>query len=339
MSLEEHDVMQWASESDVGLVRTNNEDSCLVTAFDKHDRLLTLMLVCDGMGGTEGGEIASQIACDVIASHLQIVPCPVEPEALYKQLLEAFKVANHLVYTTARRTPRLSGMGTTVTAVLAWEKWALVAQIGDSRAYLLRDGNLVQLTRDQTLVRQMIELGQLTPESAKDFVGSHVILQALGSQDEVLVDCGLIELQPNDRWLVCSDGLHNDVTEEQMLNILQENQDPHQACQALIRIANESGGYDNTSCIVADVVDPTLPVLHQIPVLKPVLSMLNNVQGGDVDDEPTLSEQNLQVTSEQEHVSVVEGLVPMVSWRKTWMEVGLFGAFLLMVVHLLWRWR
>jgi hypothetical protein len=144
-------------------------------------------------------------------------------------------------------------MGTTMTATLIWKKHAIIAQVGDSRCYVWRKGKFTQVTRDQSLVNQLLESGHITPEQAKFFEHSNVILQALGVQEEVEVQLSKVELRRGDRFLLCSDGLVGVVTDEEIGEIMGSIEDPEEATKILIEMANAAGGPDNITCIVAHV--------------------------------------------------------------------------------------
>jgi PPM family protein phosphatase len=272
--------VELVGRTDVGLVREHNEDSYLVVRLDDSVRdpetlrrhtlgeRGTLLVVCDGMGGAAAGEVASNMAVESLATTmLAHGNSPSAPTGttddgrtgLARKLRMASKDANTEIFREARNNLSRSGMGTTMTAVLLQGRHAVIAQVGDSRAYVWRDGRFTQVTRDQSLVNQLLETGHITPEQAKFFEHSNVILQALGVQEEVEVQLSQVELRRGDRFLVCSDGLVGVVTDEEIGAVMGACEDPDECCRILIEMANGAGGPDNISVIVAKVDGETLP--------------------------------------------------------------------------------
>jgi protein phosphatase len=262
-----------AGRTDVGLIREHNEDSFIVVRLDdgtrEHTALTehalgpkgTLLVVCDGMGGAAAGEVASGMAIESLANTMldgQMVAPPEgivddERQSLARKLRGAAREANAKIFKEARENLARSGMGTTMTAVQLWDGHALVAQVGDSRCYVWRQGAFTQVTRDQSLVNQLLETGQITVEQARFFEHSNVILQALGVQEEVEVQLSKVELRLGDRLLLCSDGLVGVVSDEEIGAVLGSIDDPAEAARILIEMANGAGGPDNITVIVAHV--------------------------------------------------------------------------------------
>ena len=259
--------------TDVGLVREHNEDSFTMVRLDGDVRdpaalrahqlgaRGTLLVVCDGMGGAAAGEVASSMAvaslAETMLSDRTSAPPPgVEDDertALARKLRAAAEEANLQIFREARANLSRSGMGTTMTAVLVHDSDALIAQVGDSRCYVWRNNRFTQVTRDQSLVNQLLETGHITPEQAKFFEHSNVILQALGVQEDVDVQLSRVELRRGDRILICSDGLVGVVTDEEIAAVLGACEDPEEAARILIELANGAGGPDNITTIVARV--------------------------------------------------------------------------------------
>jgi serine/threonine protein phosphatase PrpC len=271
--------VELVGRTDVGLVREHNEDSFLVVrleddvrdpaALRKHtvgDKG-TLLIVCDGMGGAAAGEVASNMAVEVIAKTMldgQPVEAPEgfdddEKTKLVRRLRQAAREANSQIFREARANMARSGMGTTCTAVHLMAKYAVVAQVGDSRCYVWRDGKFAQVTRDQSLVNQLLETGHITPEQAKFFEHSNVILQALGVQEDVEVQVAYVDLRRGDRFVVCSDGLVGVVTDEEIAAVLGACDDPDECARILVELANGAGGPDNITVVVARVDGEALP--------------------------------------------------------------------------------
>ncbi len=228
----------FGSRTDIGCVRDHNEDSLVVSP--------PLYVVADGMGGHAAGEVASEIAVNVIAAE-----APQEPDA--EALAQAVEAANREVLLASRDGRGRTGMGTTVTAAILEEERLVIAQVGDSRAYLLHKGELQQLTRDHSLMADLIEAGQITPAEARTHPQRSVITRALGSDPLMRPDLYEINVETGDRLLLCSDGLSSMLTDEQIAATLQRFPDPQRCATQLVNEAIAAGGYDNVTVIVRDV--------------------------------------------------------------------------------------
>ncbi len=255
------------ARTDVGQIREHNEDNFLVADLTKRARGLlegnrmavlgrhgTLFAVCDGMGGAAAGEIASQLAVDIVYERMidgLHDDHPLARDELARRLVRAIEAAGLRIFQEAKLDRSRRGMGTTVTAAALVDDHLFFAQVGDSRGYLLRDGNLVQLTRDQSLVNQLIEAGQLTEEEAETFEHNNIILQALGTADTVQVDLTYCELRKGDIVMLCSDGLSGMVRFDEIREVLRTAAEPIDACKQLTERANQAGGHDNITVIVA----------------------------------------------------------------------------------------
>lgn len=218
-----------------------------------------MLAICDGMGGGPGGEVASSTAVEVLREVMSAGQAPATHDALGRRLLHGVEEASRRVHAASCANRALQGMGTTATACALAGDALYLAQVGDSRAYLLRDGRLTQLTRDQTLATLMLERGQLTPEDLPSFPYGHVILQAVGTTERVEVDLTRVRVARGDVLLVCSDGLHGAVTDESLRAALAAEPSPTAACEALVSLALQAGGHDNITCIVAHVDGDALP--------------------------------------------------------------------------------
>jgi serine/threonine protein phosphatase PrpC len=228
------------ARTDVGRVRERNEDSYLVQD--------PLYVVADGMGGHRGGDVASSM----ILESLEGVELP--PDDLLASLVEEIKKANVEVLRRGESDKDLHGMGTTLTAFLTDDDRAYVAHVGDSRAYLLRDGAIQRLTRDHTLVERMVEQGRLRPDQARDHPQQNILTRVLGVEDDVEVDDLTLEpIQPGDRVLLCTDGLTHMVDDEEIEQILKDEADPQAACDLLVEAALAAGGEDNITVLVLDI--------------------------------------------------------------------------------------
>ncbi len=255
------------ARTDVGQIREHNEDNFLVADLTRKARGLleanrslvvgphgSLFAVCDGMGGAAAGEIASQLAVDILYERmvdgLDGVTSLTRDE-LARRLVRAIEAAGLRIFQEAKVDRTRRGMGTTVTAAALVDGHLFFAQVGDSRGYLLRQGQLVQLTRDQSLVNQLIEAGQLTEEEAETFEHNNIILQALGTADTVQVDLTYCELQQGDVLMLCSDGLSGMVRFDDIREVMRSTSEPVDACKLLVERANQAGGHDNITVIVA----------------------------------------------------------------------------------------
>ncbi len=250
--------------TDVGQIREHNEDNFLVADLTKKSRSLmesdrtqivgrrgTLFVVCDGMGGAAAGEVASQFAVDIIYERLVGGEPPLNRDDLARRLVEAVEDAGVRIFNDARADRTRRGMGTTATAAALIDDRLFVAQVGDSRAYILRGDRLVQVSRDQSLVNQLIEAGQLTEEEAETFEHNNIILQALGTADTVQVDLTYADLREGDLLMMCSDGLSGMMRGDEIREVLLNTPDPLDACKVLTERANLAGGHDNITVIVA----------------------------------------------------------------------------------------
>jgi PPM family protein phosphatase len=226
--------------SDVGLVRDHNEDGYLV------DDSLGLVAVADGMGGHRAGEVASAAALDALRIAFG-AGAPIN---------DAVAAANDIVFEQSVADRNLRGMGTTLTAgALGIDGTLLLGHVGDSRAYLLRDGTLERITTDHSLVEELIQSGELTEEEAERDPRRSQITRALGLEPGVQVDLETIDLRPADRVMLCSDGLTTMVREDEVAEILGDGASAEEAARRLVERANEAGGVDNTTVVVIDIED------------------------------------------------------------------------------------
>ena len=231
-----------AGKTDVGLVREKNEDSMLI------DPAVGLFVVCDGMGGHVGGQVASQLAVATMSEviHAAAPPPPDVPDAL----VSSIKAANGAVFAKAKADPSLHNMGTTVVAIRAEGDLLHLCHVGDSRIYRLRQGAFEQVTRDHSL----INLYEENPELAARFgpPNSNVIVRAVGLRDQVDVDHRVIAMEPGDMYLLCCDGLTDMVDDWMLKEMLADavNGTLDEACEALVRAALTNGGVDNTTVIL-----------------------------------------------------------------------------------------
>ena len=263
------------ARTDVGQIREHNEDNFLVADLTKRSRGLLeanrlasvgpfghLFAVCDGMGGAAAGEVASQLAVDIIYERMVDgldQKSEVARDEIARRLVRAVETAGFRIFQEAKADRSRRGMGTTVTAAALVDDHLFFAQVGDSRGYILRDGVLTQVTRDQSLVNQLIEAGQLTAEEAETFEHNNIILQALGTSDTVQVDLTFVEVRRGDVMLLCSDGLSGMVRFDDIRETMRTAGDPVEVCKALTEKANLGGGHDNITVIVVAFDGEGLP--------------------------------------------------------------------------------
>ena len=266
-------------KSDLGLAREHNEDAFLVADLsttnaslqpEVRDHLVgprgSLFLVADGMGGAAAGELASQMAADLIYTHLTTVWATddeTSDERFAYRMREAVELANHRIHEYARDHPELRGMGTTATAAGVYGDALWLAQIGDSRAYLARGREIIQLTKDQSLMQRLVDAGELTPEEAEQSERRNIILQALGPDPRVKVDLTHQSLRRGDTLVICSDGLSGQVRREEIGELVRAYPDPAELCSALVNLANSRGGPDNITVVVARFEGEGLPDLGE----------------------------------------------------------------------------
>ena len=231
-------------QTDKGCVREINEDSGRMVRPADPALLATkgtLVVVADGMGGHSAGEVASQMAADVVIRRYYEMSA--EPGAALKRAVEE---ANRQIHEAAANDEAKHGMGTTCTALALCRGTAYAAHVGDSRLYMLRGGQLYQLSEDHSAVNEMVKLGLITKEQARTHEDKNVILRALGTTPEVEVSVlDPFSVREGDRFLLCSDGLHDLVLENEIASVLSESEDIHAAGEQLIAMAKERGGHDN----------------------------------------------------------------------------------------------
>jgi protein phosphatase len=257
-------VVDLCGRSDVGLVRASNEDSFAIGNLGSGQTLRPgeptqvsvaergpLVIVCDGMGGAAAGEVASQLAVETILAEMVAAPATIDRAVYARQLRSAVRAANRRVWDMSGTDWRLRGMGTTVAAAGLVGQELVVANVGDSRAYVARGGALVQVTRDQSVVSALLHAGRITEAEAKSFSQGNVILQALGVAEDVDVALSIVELRRGDRLLVCSDGLTGPVDDDGIRAALGQERGLGDVVGDLIAHARDGGAPDNVTVVVA----------------------------------------------------------------------------------------
>lgn len=235
--------LRYAIRSDVGLLREGNEDAAYAGP--------RLLAVADGMGGHAAGEVASAAAISALARLDDDVP----GSDLLDALADAVADANHTLHDMVVADSVLEGMGTTLTAMLWSGSRVALVHIGDSRAYLLRDGEFHQITHDHTLVQTLVDEGRISPDDVATHPQRSMLLRALDGRADVEPDLSLREARLGDRYLLCSDGLSGVVPVARIHQVLRTAAEPEQVVQQLIELANSGGGPDNIACVAADVVE------------------------------------------------------------------------------------
>ncbi|MBX3288105.1 MAG: serine/threonine-protein phosphatase [Acidobacteria bacterium] len=280
-------IVETHATSHVGRVRKGNEDNYLLlnisrsrawtSAQDDGEFVIEsqkfeiddngiVLAVSDGMGGAMAGEVASKMAIECVCEKLldEDIEETLTPEAyeynLIAKLYNATLYANHIVHQQGRSDPQFQGMGATFTGMGITSRGIDLIQVGDSRAYLVRNGKIYQVTKDQSLVQQLIDAQQISPEEAETHTLKNVILQALGAQNEIFPVSARLEPMQGDVILLCSDGLSNKVNPANMQRIVLENMDSlEMACADLVTEANANGGEDNITVVIAKLTGKNLP--------------------------------------------------------------------------------
>lgn len=263
------------AQTDLGRTRDHNEDTfliadlttrslCALAGTTEHavGRRGCLFLVADGMGGAAAGEVASAMAAEAISGHLLQAWSEVDddsPEHFAEHLRDAVERANTQLHAYSQGHPEVRGMGTTATVAGLFEGALYLAQVGDSRAYLIRQGLASQLTKDQSLTQRLVDAGEMTEEEAEQSTRRNIILQALGPDPRVRVDLTFLPLCRDDVILICSDGLSGQVKKEEIARLASTKTDPAVVCAELIALANERGGPDNITAVVIRIHGEGLP--------------------------------------------------------------------------------
>ncbi|RXI98058.1 Stp1/IreP family PP2C-type Ser/Thr phosphatase [Anaerobacillus alkaliphilus] len=236
--------MEAAFKSDVGQVRSHNEDN---GGFIRNKDGILLAVVADGMGGHQAGDVASKMTLDILLEKWQETEGLSTPTSIETWLEEAVTEVNSEIYEHSLTNPQCQGMGTTLVAVICTNLFVTYAHIGDSRAYLMSDETFLQKTEDHSLVNELVRSGQITALEAENHPRRNVLLRALGTESKVKIDISTINWDEGHFVLLCSDGLSNKLKDLEMLEILQQNQSLEEKVTKLVTVANERGGEDNIS--------------------------------------------------------------------------------------------
>jgi len=243
--------MQYWALSDPGVARTQNQDTYLIENLDKNT---LLCVVCDGMGGAKSGNVASTLAADVFTQEVKQSWMPdMDPDRLEQMLKNAVKLANFTVYDQAQQLPEFNGMGTTLVALLIQGKKATIVNVGDSRAYMVDDHGISQITTDHSLVQMMISRRELTPEKAKFYPGKNLITRAIGTEPQVNCDIFHRKITKGISFLLCTDGLSNLMDDQEILFEVMHGQEKSQCCERLVDIVKKRGAPDNVTCVLVSL--------------------------------------------------------------------------------------
>ena len=243
--------MQYWAVTDPGCVREQNQDAYQITVLDRNTLLCA---VCDGMGGAKSGNVASSLAVDVFVQEVKRTwKSDMDQDSLDQMLRSAVKLANFTVFDQAKQFEEFTGMGTTLVAVLVSHKEATVVNVGDSRAYLINDHSVRQLTTDHSLVQMMLSRGELTQEQARKYPGKNLITRAIGT--ETMVECDIFHkgLSNGDCLLLCTDGLSNMLDEQELLFEVVHASNKRNTCKQLLESAKTRGAPDNVTCAIIQI--------------------------------------------------------------------------------------
>lgn len=255
---------EYFSQTDTGQVRDNNEDAVAVDASNQ------IAVLADGMGGYNAGEVAAAMATSFVTTELGRWIAQGGSEASAREMRQAMEIctdnANRSIFNAANSSPQYAGMGTTLVMGVFRETRALIGHVGDSRCYRLRDGALVQLTRDHSLLQEQIDAGLITPEQAQFATHRNLVTRALGVEDTVLLEVSEYRAAEGDLYLMCSDGLTDMLSDDRIAAALASADTLAEQCQALVNAANDAGGRDNISVILVQA--------HSKPARRGLLSRM-----------------------------------------------------------------
>ena len=243
--------MEYWGLTDLGCIRSQNQDAFLMERLDKHS---LLCVVCDGMGGAKSGNVASTLAVDVFTQEIKQTWKPdMDLGSIDRMLHSAVKLANFTVFDQSQQFEEFSGMGTTLVAVLLSGKTATIVNVGDSRAYCIDKSGISQLTVDHSVVQMMVARGEVSPERAKTYPGKNLITRAVGTEPMVRCDVFHHKMEKEDCLLLCTDGLSNIIDDQEILFEVVYGDEKSQCCQRLLEIAKNRGAPDNVTSVLIQV--------------------------------------------------------------------------------------
>lgn len=244
--------MKAFGRTDKGIVRRDNQDHFQIASSP--DGKIIICVVCDGMGGAKAGNVASTMAAETFISALTDQPMTLQDETLTNDVIsDAAMAANRVVHEMAKSSGDYKGMGTTLVGAVVREKKASVINVGDSRAYLISGGKMRQITRDHSLVEDMVYRGDITRDEAQKHPNRNLITRVIGTEPRVARDVFEVELKRGDRLLFCSDGLTNLVSDDEILKELKNDKDVEICCDMLLTLALAKGGTDNITALMIQV--------------------------------------------------------------------------------------
>jgi PPM family protein phosphatase len=270
--------LRWGALTDVGRSRSLNEDAIVAT--------FPVFAVADGMGGHAAGEVASQLT----AEHLANLVANGDPTG--ERLVSAIQAANRAIFNRSLAEPLLRGMGTTVCALTIINDRIAIANVGDSRVYTVRGGVLIQVSQDHSYVAELVNAGEITWTQARSHPHRNIVTRALGIEPDVAVDLWEFPAVVGERFLLCSDGLVDEVVDDQIAQLLQSNPDPQAAAAELVKIANSNGGHDNISVVVIDVIEGE----NQAPTLAAPLVIASYEQPTVREEDPIAVDETPRAT-------------------------------------------
>jgi len=241
--------VKFAARSDKGIVREVNEDSFNI--IEGYAGVPVTFIIADGMGGHNSGEVASKSAVDFASSYiLEFKDTLFNVGRIPEDIQEIVKKANTNVFDKSRQHEANTGMGTTFIIAVIYEGEIHIGHVGDSRVYMIRNSEIKRITTDHSYIEELIKTGTLTREEAENHPNKNIITRALGCFDDIQVDLYTCEMMANDYYILCTDGLTNKLDENEIKQIVETNCEPENACEELIKKANEKGGEDNITVIV-----------------------------------------------------------------------------------------
>ena len=243
--------MQYWALTDPGCVRTQNQDAYQIEQLDRNT---LVCVVCDGMGGAKSGNVASSLAVEVFMEEIRRVWTSGMDQPAIDQMMEgAVKLANFTVHDQGQQFAEFSGMGTTLVAMLIRNREVTIANVGDSRAYVINQNGIRQITVDHSVVQLMVERGELTPEQARTYPGKNYITRAVGPDSVVACDLFHLDAERGDCLLLCTDGLSNVVDDQEMLFEVVHGVNKQYCCQRLLEVANNRGAPDNVTSVLVQI--------------------------------------------------------------------------------------
>ncbi|MBD7895027.1 Stp1/IreP family PP2C-type Ser/Thr phosphatase [Limosilactobacillus sp. Sa3CUN2] len=243
--------MKVAYQTDIGHLRKENQDR--VAKFTAPDGTI-LVVVADGIGGSRGGDVAAQVTVDHLGRQFQAASPNSSLEAI-RWFAREVQLINDEILKKSKKNPKYQGMGTTLVAAIIFEQAMVVANIGDSRGYVLHGDLLTQVTIDHSLVNELVKHGDITEEEARNYPQNNIITRAIGASADARIEVNRFEIAPGDQVLLCTDGLSKMVTREQMKKILESELSVAEKCSQLVKMANDAGGPDNITVLIGLVED------------------------------------------------------------------------------------